>query len=237
MPAANHSVMVTYVDVSPAVVSSVRLNANPSALGTVNFIVTFSEAVTGVDAADFSLNPTVTGAVITSVSGVGMTRTVAVSAGTGSGTLKLNVLDNDSIKDSSLNSLNGVGVGTVYSGGEEYDLLVPLGVGKYDDVDLASRWRYTGAWFTYSGTGPYSSTMHYTYALGNSAQIAISGQQFKLSYTASANYGLLDIYIDDVKVATLNQNSAPSGYQKTWTSGLLLAGTHIVRLVKAGSTS
>jgi len=110
----------TIDNVAPKVVSSVRASGNPTSAATVNFTVTFSEAVTGVDKLDFSLNPTVTGASIASVSGTGATRTVTVNTGTGSGTLRLNVLDNDTIVDGYFNQLNGTATGTTYSAGESY---------------------------------------------------------------------------------------------------------------------
>jgi hypothetical protein len=78
-----------------------------------DFIVTFSEPVTGVDAADFGLTPGggVAGAVVSNVSGAGAEYIVRVDTGTGDGTLRLDVLDDDSIKDSALNPLGGAGAG------------------------------------------------------------------------------------------------------------------------------
>ncbi|WP_345305819.1 IPT/TIG domain-containing protein [Candidatus Villigracilis saccharophilus] len=114
----------TYLDTTPpTVVSSTRLNADPTALGSVSFIVTFSEAVTGVDELDFNLNPTVTGASVTSVTGTGATRTVTVNTGTGSGTLRLDVTDDDSILDSGGNLLGGTNVGNGnFTSGESYTI-------------------------------------------------------------------------------------------------------------------
>ncbi len=96
---------------APSVVSSIRVDASNTNLASVRFTVTFSEAVGGVDVADFSLAPTVTGASITGVSGSGATRTVTVNTGTGSGVLRLNVIDNDTILDIGSNKLGGVGAG------------------------------------------------------------------------------------------------------------------------------
>ncbi|MBI5964228.1 MAG: multicopper oxidase domain-containing protein [Chloroflexi bacterium] len=112
----------------PTVVSIVRASANPTGAATVNFTVTFSETVLGVDGFDFSLTPTgaVTGASIVSVSGVGVTRTVTVNTGTGAGTLRLDVTDNDTIKDSASNRLGGTGAGNGnFTTGEAYTLDKP----------------------------------------------------------------------------------------------------------------
>jgi hypothetical protein len=101
----------------PTVTSSVRVHANPTNRANVQFTVTFSEVVTGVDKTDFSLNPTLTGAAVSTVTkvGAGQSYTVTVKTGTGNGTLKLNVLDDDTIKDAELNPLN-----SGYTAGESY---------------------------------------------------------------------------------------------------------------------
>ena len=108
----------------PSVVSSVRLNSNPTTRTTVFFTVTFSESVTGVNAADFSLTaPGITGASVTSVTGSGATRTVGVSTGTGSGTIRLNVVDDDSIVDAAGNRLGGTGAGNgIFNTGQTYNV-------------------------------------------------------------------------------------------------------------------
>ncbi|WP_322821089.1 choice-of-anchor Q domain-containing protein [Chloroflexus sp.] len=82
------------LDVTPPTVTSItRADPNPTNATSVNFTVTFSESVTGVDSSDFSLNPTggVSGASITGVSGFGSSYTVTVNTGTGSGTLRLDI--------------------------------------------------------------------------------------------------------------------------------------------------
>lgn len=79
---------------------------------SVSFIVIFSEPVTGVGVDDFSLDMTgITGASITGVTGSGVEYFVNVNTGTGEGQLHLNVIDNDSIKDTALNFLGGAGAG------------------------------------------------------------------------------------------------------------------------------
>jgi hypothetical protein len=101
-----------YPDTTPPVVlSSLTADSNPTSAATVNFTVTFSEPVAGVDAGDFWLRLTgVTGAVITTVSGSNTVYSVAATTGTGIGTIKLMVYDNDSIVDTALNPLGGVGI-------------------------------------------------------------------------------------------------------------------------------
>ena len=79
----------------------------------VDFLVKFSEPVTGVDVTDFALTigGGIVGATVATVSGVGSDYVIHVDTGTGDGTLRLDVLDDDSIKDFPLNPLGGVGAG------------------------------------------------------------------------------------------------------------------------------
>jgi hypothetical protein len=107
------------VDTTPPTLSSiVRANTNPTNLASVDFTVTFSESVTGVDISDFALTTTgVAGASVTGVSGAGATYTVSVGTGSGDGTIRLDVVDDDSILDAASNSLNGG-----FTGGEIYNV-------------------------------------------------------------------------------------------------------------------
>lgn len=92
----------------PIVVNSVPASTNPTSADTVNFRVTFSRAVTGVDASDFALTTTgVSGATITNISGSGTTYTVTVNTGVNNGTIRLDVLDDDTIVDEDSYPLGG----------------------------------------------------------------------------------------------------------------------------------
>jgi hypothetical protein len=113
----------------PTVVSITRTAANPTAAATVGFTVTFSESVTGVDAADFALATTgLTGALITGVVGAGAARTITVATGTGTGTLRLEIVDDDSI--AGLIPLGGLGAGNgSFTTGETYTVHKPVFTG------------------------------------------------------------------------------------------------------------
>jgi fibronectin-binding autotransporter adhesin len=120
----NH-IGTTNFDVSPPTVQSItRVNASPTNATSVDFLVTFSESVTGVDSTDFALTTTgVSGASIGTVTGSGATRTVTVNTGTLSGTIRLDLTDDDSIKDGSNNALGGVGAGNGnFNTGEVYTI-------------------------------------------------------------------------------------------------------------------
>ena len=110
---------------APTVSTIARSNPASSATNaaSVQFAVTFSESVTGVGATDFSLSTTVTGASIGTVSGSGMSYTVTVDTGSGDGTLRLDVVDDDSIADLAGNKLGGAGTGNGnFSSGQTYTI-------------------------------------------------------------------------------------------------------------------
>ena len=103
--------------VAPTVLSIVRADANPTSAITVDFTVTFSESVTGVDISDFVLATTgVTGASIISVSGSDAIYTVTVNTGSGNCTIRLDVTDTATITDLTGNPL----VDLPFIGGEPY---------------------------------------------------------------------------------------------------------------------
>ncbi len=107
----------------PTVVSVTRADSNPTASTSVDFTVTFSESVTGVDGSDLIITAAgISGASITSiVPFAGATRTVTVNTGSGNGTLRLDINDDDSIEDLSGNKLGGTGTGNgSFASGESY---------------------------------------------------------------------------------------------------------------------
>src|SRR2546422_4302011 len=76
--------------------------------------ISFSEAVSGVDAGDFTLTTSGTsGASITSIGGSSSSHTAAVQARTRLGARRLDLDDDDSIADAAGNVLSGPRAGTV----------------------------------------------------------------------------------------------------------------------------
>lgn len=102
------------------VISITCADPNPTNAGNVNFTVTFSEAVTGVDMDDFSLSVAgdISGASVTGVSGSGSTYTVMVNTGSGSGTIRLDVPIGATITDTDGNPLTGL----PYTSGQFYSV-------------------------------------------------------------------------------------------------------------------
>lgn len=129
---------------APTVSSIVRQtgSTNPTTSGPVVFTVTFSEAVVGVDATDFTLTTTdtISGATI-GVTGSGATYTVTVSGFTGTGTIRLDVTDDDTIRDFANNRLGGTGTGNGnFTTGETFTINSSAVVGSV----LISQFRLSG---------------------------------------------------------------------------------------------
>lgn len=121
----------------PSVASIVRVDKSPTNAMLVNFTVTFSENVTGVDVTDFVTTTTgdLAGTTVKSVTMVdAKTYTVQVENLTGgmdnvSPTLRLDVTDDDTIVDAHGNKLGGTGTGNGnFTKGESYtiDRLEPI---------------------------------------------------------------------------------------------------------------
>lgn len=113
---------VLFDPIAPLVTAIVRAAPSPTLDASVPFTITFTKDVTGVDAGDFALTTSgLSGAAISGVAGGGATWVVTATTGTGSGTLRLDLADDDTIRDSADNVLGGAGAGNgSFSGGELY---------------------------------------------------------------------------------------------------------------------
>ena len=97
----------------PMVAGILPVDPNPTGADVVHFTVNFSKEVTGLDAGDFGFFTTgsISGATLGNISGLGTTFSVTVNTGTGDGTLRLDLIDNDTVVDSTADPLGGVGAG------------------------------------------------------------------------------------------------------------------------------
>jgi hypothetical protein len=122
----NYSNGETYtIDKTPPTATSIqRASANPTTSSSVDFIVTFSEQVSGVDAADFIPTTTnINSAFISNVVNVNPFYILSVNTGTGTGSLRLDLADNDSIVDAAGNPVGGIGIGNGnFVSGESFDV-------------------------------------------------------------------------------------------------------------------
>lgn len=115
---------VDYDITFPTVVSINLAGSTPTNASSVTFTVTFSEDVTGVDPTDFVpvMGGGLSGASVTGVSGSGSSYNVTVNTGSGSGTLGLNLVDDNSIVDTSTNPLGGAAAGDGNFTGQVYTI-------------------------------------------------------------------------------------------------------------------
>ena len=105
-----------------------------------------------------------------------------------------------------------------------------LGEGKYDGDEPGLI--YSTNWYTYAGPEPYASSLLFAFSPGESMQFSFTGEQLELTYTQMADRGVMDVYVDEVKVASIDE-SGTGAWQQTWTSEPLPAGNHNVRFVLA----
>ena len=123
-------------DTAPTVTSITRLDTTPTTAATVDFLVTFSESVTGVDTTgpvfdNFTpfVTPYITNAAVTNVTGSADTYIVTVKTGQGAGTLRLDAAASGSIMD-----LAAQPMAHGFTGGEIYTInKVPT----FDDVPFS----------------------------------------------------------------------------------------------------
>jgi hypothetical protein len=109
-----------------------------------------------------------------------------------------------------------------------------LGPGVYDDKHTG--WTYGGAWTSYSSLSAFSKSYRYSAKLGNSATFFFVGSKFTLTYETYKTFGYMDIFVDNIKIITLNQLSTAMLWQQKYTSPIFPEGAHMVRLVHANGT-
>jgi len=115
---------ITYNATFPTVTSINRVNTSPTAASEATYEIKFSEDVTGVDISDFTLVQTnVTGASIGTLTSVdAKTYQLQVNTGSGSGSIGLNLVDDDSIKNSLGLVLGSAGTSNGNLTGQVYDI-------------------------------------------------------------------------------------------------------------------
>ncbi len=155
-------VVVTY-ELSPYVESISIASPNPTSAGNdVSWTVVFSESVTGVDLSDFALTAggAVAGASLTSITGSNTTWVVSAYTGTGeTGTLRLDLRDDDSITSSTGDVLGGPGSGNGDFSGGVYTLAVPAPI-LTKEVSSTAATLGDVVTFTIKVTGSRSETFH-----------------------------------------------------------------------------
>jgi hypothetical protein len=223
----------------PTVVSINRHSSSPTNATSLQFDVTFSEPVTGVDAGDFRVATTDTAAgAIFTVIGSGSSYTVMVTGVSGDGTLGLNLVDDDTIVDAASNKLSGTGTSVSGNGsfsGEVYTvdntpptvtLSAPTSVAAGGVLNIAvhvseSVTPNTSAQATFGGTAPGSPDGDVT-GSGQDYILAVYGMTGSGTVTVSLPAGAGTDAAGNPSAAsntvTIDYNCATTGFYNPVTS-------------------
>jgi beta-galactosidase GanA len=108
----------------------------------------------------------------------------------------------------------------------------------YDDT--ATQLQYTGSWShvgseqSYTG-GEYQKTESFTNTAGDSVSIPFTGTAIHWIASKAANHGLADVYLDGVKVGTVDGYAASTANQQIqYSASGLSDGAHTLKIVATG---
>jgi|GEM_PF-1379179 len=195
------------LDRTPPTVTSIVRHDPTSFLtnaNSVQFAVTFSEAVTQVSLADFALGTSgLGGASLVDIAGSGTSYIVTANTGSGIGTIRLDLIDDDSIRDGANNPLGGGGTQN-FSTGQSYsvDRVRPM-VANITRLDPAhtnlSTLRFRVAFNEAMANGSVDATDFTAIASGVSysgfAVNAVSSTTFDAIFTGVAGNGSLGLNV------------------------------------------
>ena len=215
---------VSKVDFPPVVVSSLRASTNLNHSSSVDFTVTFSKAVTGVDASDFSLTKTgsISGESVTGISGGPTVYTVTAATGSGDGDLRLDVnASGTGIQDLAGNPLSGG-----FTSGEAYtvDKTPPTVVSSFrtgaSNPTHASSVDFTVT-FSESVTGVDASdfALTTTGSISGESVTGVIGGPTAYTVTAATGSGDGDLRLDVKPSGTGIQDLAGNPLSGGYTSG------------------
>jgi hypothetical protein len=101
--------------------------------------------------------------------------------------------------------------------------------------DNHSAFVYSGNWQSVSRAKAHGGSFKLTRQIGASVTFRFTGQSFSLLYTSGSTNGKLDIYLDNNLIATLDQKTTDTLFQKRWDyPGSFVLGPHELRLVFTG---
>ena len=117
-----------------------------------------------------------------------------------------------------------------------YTYIAPPGPTRYDQTN--GNIVYSGTWTPFTKAAAYDGTYGRSSSSGASAIVYFTGTRFAWIGMKGTTGGKVDVYLDDVKMTTINLNAPTATYQATlWDSGTLSDGAHYVRLVRSSSTT
>lgn len=95
---------------------------------------------------------------------------------------------------------------------------------------------YTGTWATIAHDSAYGGDYQRSTALNSTMTYAFTGDKVQWEYIKATNGGVVDVYIDDVKVDSVNQYNASTTFGNLWTSATLPNTYHTLKLVHVSGT-
>ncbi|WP_158826608.1 MBG domain-containing protein [Mucilaginibacter lacusdianchii] len=202
------------------VVSITRADANPSNANALNYTVTFADAVTGVDAADFTLTTTGTAnGTIGVPTGSGKIWTVPVTAVAGDGTMRLDFTGATSINP------NASGI---YTAGQVYTVdhtaptaIIASSAGASGSTTSTSLLPFTVT-FSESVTGFTSADI--TITNGTLSGFTGSGTNYTFNVTATANGAVtVNVPANGAQDAAGNGNTASNQFTINYTQAVTAA--------------
>jgi len=100
----------------------------------------------------------------------------------------------------------------------------------YDDKDGVFSYS-SPAWQQVNTSKAYSGSFMETDKKGSFVEFDFTGQSFSVIYKGGVTYGEFKVYVDGIRVATLNQKMSTTSYQQRWDyPGQLELGSHTLRL-------
>jgi hypothetical protein len=111
----------------------------------------------------------------------------------------------------------------------------PVGYGTYDE--RSAEIVYYGSWVAQSISGNYLNTEKYSNVIGSGARFTFTGENISVIYRGYPNvFGNMEVRVDGIVVATINQNTSAQALQKRWSSTNLGSGTHTLTLTHMTGT-
>ena len=104
-----------------------------------------------------------------------------------------------------------------------------LSPGMYDDTN--SGLHYSGAWTVSTNAKAFDGNQRYSTGVNDTAAFTFTGSKFTLYFDKANNHGKVNVFVDGIQTATINQYSAKPAFQKIWRSVTYPTGVHTVKLV------
>lgn len=113
----------------------------------------------------------------------------------------------------------------------------PQPSGTYEDTNTGATgaWDYySGLWYQVNDTGDSGGARHASLTPLSGAQITFTGLSFDFYYRTAPSYGFAELYVDGVKVASIDQYDETGAAQQSTHVSLSHANEHVLEVRYAG---